>query len=374
MGITTWAPDSGKTFGLSLTLGGAETKPIDMAQVYATLRQQRLEDPAGGRSRASSTPRATSSRTTRCRRASRSSIARAAYMITSILSDPSGQAVHVRPEHAADAAPGRRRSQVADLAAGVQDGHDRQLPRYVDRWLHARSGHRRVGRQRRRPPDEADAEHDDRSQDLASVDEDVVRVLRPAAARSSRGPTGWSSAQVCGDTRMRRARRAAGTTCSLPRTRRSRRCRLDRDRWCSATATHRRPELRRRLGRASRRRPRPVVRRRRWRRMRGRKSTAQPTAAPPPTASGGDPGAGRAGSTEAAGDAAARGAEAASGAGAGDQAAATATAAADAAAGLTHPPWGGGRQDVADAATVSPYPLPQGGGITERCRATRSRS
>src|SRR5919199_3000213 len=27
MGITTWAPDSGKTFGLSLTLGGAEVKP-----------------------------------------------------------------------------------------------------------------------------------------------------------------------------------------------------------------------------------------------------------------------------------------------------------------------------------------------------------
>jgi 1A family penicillin-binding protein len=36
MGITTWGPDSGKTLGLSLTLGGAEVRPMDMAQVYAT--------------------------------------------------------------------------------------------------------------------------------------------------------------------------------------------------------------------------------------------------------------------------------------------------------------------------------------------------
>ena len=36
LGITTWGADSGKTLGLSLTLGGAEVRPIDMAQVYAT--------------------------------------------------------------------------------------------------------------------------------------------------------------------------------------------------------------------------------------------------------------------------------------------------------------------------------------------------
>jgi membrane peptidoglycan carboxypeptidase len=35
-GVTTWTADSSKTFGLSLTLGGAEVKPLDMAQVYAT--------------------------------------------------------------------------------------------------------------------------------------------------------------------------------------------------------------------------------------------------------------------------------------------------------------------------------------------------
>jgi len=36
MGITTWGPDSGKNVGLSLVLGGAEVRPIDMAQVYTT--------------------------------------------------------------------------------------------------------------------------------------------------------------------------------------------------------------------------------------------------------------------------------------------------------------------------------------------------
>jgi membrane peptidoglycan carboxypeptidase len=45
MGITTWGPDSGKLFGLSLTLGGAEIKPIDMAQVYATFANDGLKIP-----------------------------------------------------------------------------------------------------------------------------------------------------------------------------------------------------------------------------------------------------------------------------------------------------------------------------------------
>src|ERR687885_677802 len=44
-GISTWAPDSGKTFGLSLTLGGAETRPIDMAQLYATFANNGLKIP-----------------------------------------------------------------------------------------------------------------------------------------------------------------------------------------------------------------------------------------------------------------------------------------------------------------------------------------
>jgi membrane peptidoglycan carboxypeptidase len=45
LGVTSWAPDSSKTFGLSLTLGGAETRPIDMAQVYATFANNGLKIP-----------------------------------------------------------------------------------------------------------------------------------------------------------------------------------------------------------------------------------------------------------------------------------------------------------------------------------------
>ena len=48
MGITTWGPDSGKTLGLSLTLGGAEIRPIDMAQVYATFANNGRKVPLVG--------------------------------------------------------------------------------------------------------------------------------------------------------------------------------------------------------------------------------------------------------------------------------------------------------------------------------------
>src|SRR6266571_4263521 len=44
-GVTSWGPDSGKTIGLSLTLGGAEVRPIDMAQVYATFANNGLKIP-----------------------------------------------------------------------------------------------------------------------------------------------------------------------------------------------------------------------------------------------------------------------------------------------------------------------------------------
>lgn len=87
MGITTWQDGPGKYYGLSLTLGGAEVRPIDLAQVYATFanngrkvplvavtrvvdgENQVLEDyqvPAG----------------------EQVLDPRAAYMITSILADP----------------------------------------------------------------------------------------------------------------------------------------------------------------------------------------------------------------------------------------------------------------------------------------------
>src|SRR5579864_3654886 len=44
-GITTWGPDSGKTFGLSMSLGGAEVRPIDMAQIYSTFANNGLKIP-----------------------------------------------------------------------------------------------------------------------------------------------------------------------------------------------------------------------------------------------------------------------------------------------------------------------------------------
>src|SRR5260370_17545004 len=45
LGVTSWGLDSGKTFGLSLTLGGAEVRPIDMAQVYAMFANNGLRIP-----------------------------------------------------------------------------------------------------------------------------------------------------------------------------------------------------------------------------------------------------------------------------------------------------------------------------------------
>jgi membrane peptidoglycan carboxypeptidase len=48
MGITTWGPDSGKNLGLSLVLGGAEVRPYDMAQVYATFANDGRKVPLVG--------------------------------------------------------------------------------------------------------------------------------------------------------------------------------------------------------------------------------------------------------------------------------------------------------------------------------------
>jgi len=44
-GITTWGADSDKTFGLSMALGGAEVRPIDMAQIYSTFANNGLKIP-----------------------------------------------------------------------------------------------------------------------------------------------------------------------------------------------------------------------------------------------------------------------------------------------------------------------------------------
>jgi membrane peptidoglycan carboxypeptidase len=89
-GISTWAPDSGKTFGLSLTLGGAEVRPIDMAQVYATFANNglkiplvavtRIVDAEGNVLEDYKVPQGT-----------QVIDARAAYMINNILSDPAAK-------------------------------------------------------------------------------------------------------------------------------------------------------------------------------------------------------------------------------------------------------------------------------------------
>jgi penicillin-binding protein 1C len=90
MGITTWGPDSGKTLGLSLTLGGAEVRPIDMAQVYATFANngrkvplvalRQVSDASGNVLFDYQPPQG-----------EQILDPRAAYMITNILSDPAAK-------------------------------------------------------------------------------------------------------------------------------------------------------------------------------------------------------------------------------------------------------------------------------------------
>src|SRR5438105_3162377 len=89
-GVTTWGPDADKTFGLSLTLGGAEVKPIDMAQVYATFANNglkiplvaitRIVDAEGNVLEDYNVPQG-----------EQVIDPRAAYMITNILSDPAAK-------------------------------------------------------------------------------------------------------------------------------------------------------------------------------------------------------------------------------------------------------------------------------------------
>ena len=90
LGITTWGPDSGKTLGLSLTLGGAEVKPIDMAQVYATFANNGRKVPlvairqvvdGNGNSLLDYQPQA----------GDQVLDPRVAYMITNVLSDPTAK-------------------------------------------------------------------------------------------------------------------------------------------------------------------------------------------------------------------------------------------------------------------------------------------
>lgn len=90
MGITTWAPDSGKLFGLSLTLGGAEVKPIDMAQLYATFANNGLKIPLVAITRIVDAE-GNLLEDYKVPQGEQVMDPRAAYMITNILSDPAAK-------------------------------------------------------------------------------------------------------------------------------------------------------------------------------------------------------------------------------------------------------------------------------------------
>src|SRR5579864_1087918 len=89
-GITTWAPDSGKTFGLSMSLGGAETRPIDMAQVYATFANNGLKIPLVAITRIVDAE-GNVLEDYKVPQGEQVIDPRAAYMITNVLSDPNAK-------------------------------------------------------------------------------------------------------------------------------------------------------------------------------------------------------------------------------------------------------------------------------------------
>jgi membrane peptidoglycan carboxypeptidase len=89
-GVTTWAPDSSKTFGLSLTLGGAEVKPLDMAQVYATFANNGLKIPLVAVTRIVDAEGSVLE-DYKVPQGQQVIDARAAYLISNILSDPAAK-------------------------------------------------------------------------------------------------------------------------------------------------------------------------------------------------------------------------------------------------------------------------------------------
>lgn len=87
MGITTWRDDGQKTYGLSLTLGGAEVRPIDLAQVYATFANNGMKMPLVAITRVTDA----SGRVLEDYQVPAGEQVldpRAAYLVTNILSDP----------------------------------------------------------------------------------------------------------------------------------------------------------------------------------------------------------------------------------------------------------------------------------------------
>jgi len=90
MGITTWGPGSDKTIGLSLTLGGAEIRPVDMAEVYATLANNGLRIPLVAVTRVVDAD-GTILEDYKVPQGDPVLDPRAAYMITNTLSDPAAK-------------------------------------------------------------------------------------------------------------------------------------------------------------------------------------------------------------------------------------------------------------------------------------------
>src|SRR6185312_10183461 len=90
LGITSWAPGSGKEVGLSLVLGGAEVRPIDMAQVYATFANNGRKVPLAG-VRQAVDAQGNVLYDYQVSAGEQVLDARAAYMITSVLSDPAAK-------------------------------------------------------------------------------------------------------------------------------------------------------------------------------------------------------------------------------------------------------------------------------------------
>ncbi|MBI2756682.1 MAG: transglycosylase domain-containing protein [Chloroflexi bacterium] len=90
MGVSTWQEDSAKTFGLSLTLGGAEVKPIDLAQIYGTFANNGLKIPLVAITRIVDSD-GNILEDYKVPQGEQVIDPRAAYMITNILSDPTAK-------------------------------------------------------------------------------------------------------------------------------------------------------------------------------------------------------------------------------------------------------------------------------------------
>jgi membrane peptidoglycan carboxypeptidase len=141
MGITTWGPDAGKDVGLSLVLGGAEVRPYDMAQVYATLANngrkvplapiRQVVDASGAVLFDYQAPNG-----------EQVLDPRAAYMISSVLSDPSAKLFTYgrnTPLVFADRAVASKTGTTDNIRDTWTDGYTPQLAMVV--WVGNTDGH-----------------------------------------------------------------------------------------------------------------------------------------------------------------------------------------------------------------------------------------